>query len=185
MCKIETFLAVITLFASMSASALQVCSFGIPDTEGLRVREEKGCALSILGKKNYLGLDYLVFYDHDSISKTLSDDTFFVQEDNNYYFISEEAEDAKATLKVNKQEAARHIAFNGLDGYAAQAEYFVEKFPPWNSPKGSGYSLNVSCLFMAAGNGKKSFRTRFCTPQTEAGGRQMRLYKSMLEHIQP
>lgn len=173
------------LVFSASASAFPVCGFDVPDGDGLHFHKEDGCSVSVQEEKNYAGLDYLTFYDHSGIDKLLSDDTFFIQEDGVNYFVSEEADEPKITIKIKHQEAAKPISFNGMSGYTAGADYFVQVLPGWKDRKDSGYSLNISCTFVAAGNQQKAFRTRFCVPQTMAGSKQMTLYKSLVTKIQP
>jgi hypothetical protein len=170
---------------SASVGAFPVCGFDVPEGGDLRLYKDDGCSVSVQDKKNYAGMDYLTFYDHSGIDKLLSDDTFFVQEDGANYFVSEEADDPKITIKTKHQEAAKPISFNGMSGYTAGADYFVQVLPGWKDRKDSGYSLNISCTFVAAGNEQKSFKTRFCVPQTAAGSRQMTLYKSLVTKIQP
>jgi hypothetical protein len=173
------------LALSTSVSAFPVCGFDVPDGDDLHFHKENGCSVSIPGKKNYAGLDYLTFYDHSGIDKLLSDDTFFIQERGASYFVSEEFDDPKVTVKTKSEAVATPISFNGMSGYTAEVDYFVQFLPNWNGRRDSGYSLNISCTFVAAGDQQKAFKTRFCAPQTDAGRRQMALYKSLVNKIQP
>ena len=170
---------------SASVGAFPVCGFDVPEGGDIHLQKDAGCAVSVRDKKNYAELDYFKFYGHGGVDKLLSDDTFFVQEDGANYFVSEEVDDPKVTVNTKYQEPAKPIAFNGMNGYTARADYFVQVLPGWKDRKDSGYSLNISCTFVVAGNQQKAFKTRFCVPQTTAGNGQMDLYKSLVTKIQP
>ena len=173
------------LVFSASAGAFPVCGFDVPDGNGLHFQKEDGCAVSAQGKKNYAAMDYLTFFDHEGIDQLLSDDTFFIQENGEHYFVSEEVDDPNVTIKTQHQEAAKPVTFNGMSGYTARAEYFVQVLPGWNDAKDGGYSLNISCTFLVAGNGQKAFKTRFCVPQSVAGNKRLTLYNSLMMKVQP
>lgn len=170
---------------SASVGAFPICGFDVPETGDLHFRKEDGCSVSVQNKKNYAALDYLTFYDHSGIDTLLSDDTFFIQEDGASYFVSEEVDDPKVTIHARHQQAAKSISFGGMSGYTARADYFLQVLPDWKDRKDSGYSLNISCVFIAAGNQQKALKTRFCVPESLEGSRQMALYKSLVTKIRP
>jgi hypothetical protein len=170
---------------SVSANAFTVCGFDVPEGGDLHFHEEDGCSVSIQGKRNYAGLDYLKFYSHSGIDTLLSDNTFFIQENGANYFVSEEIDDPKITISTKHEGAAVPISFNGMSGYMAEVDYFVQVLPGWREREESGYSLNISCVVVAAGNRQKAFKTRFCVPTTGGESRQMFLYKSLVTKIKP
>jgi hypothetical protein len=170
---------------SASARAFSTCGFDVPDAANLHFHREDGCSVSVLGKKNYAGLDFLEFYEHRGIDELLSDDTFFITEDGKKYFVSEEVDDPRITVNVIRQGAATPISFNGLSGFSAKTGYFVQVLPNGEERKAASYSLKISCTFVAAGNQQKSFKGRFCVPETVDGRRLMATYRSLITKIHP
>lgn len=169
----------------MLATALPVCGFDIPDEETLHLQKDGGCSVSIQNKINYAQLDYLFFYKNKSIDKLLSDDLFFFKEEEKYYFVNEEIDDPKVTIKTPKDEAASPISIGTMHGYVSRSEHFVQDLPGWNAKDQEVYSFNLSCMTMAVGNEKQSFKTRFCTPHSRLGDKQMTTYKGIMTEVRP
>ncbi|WP_146055211.1 hypothetical protein [Paraburkholderia eburnea] len=174
-----------TLVFSASALASSACGFAIPDDGAMKLQVDDGCTYVIQDKKNYARLDYLGFSDSRSIQTLLGDDTYFIEENGAHYFISEDVEDARVTIKTLHLDPARPVSFNGLTGYAGSGEFFVQVLPAWQNRKEGGYSLKLMCSFMAAGNDKKSFRSRLCVPETAAGKKLAESYYAKLMAIKP
>ncbi len=151
----------------------------------MKLRVDDGCTYVVQDKKNYAQLDYLGFSDSRSIQTMLGDDTYFIEENGAHYFISEDVEDARVTIKTLHLDPAAPVSFNGLTGYTGSGEFFVQVLPAWQNRKDGSYSLKVMCSFMAAGNDKQSFRSRFCVPENAAGKKLAESYNAKLMGIKP
>ncbi|KVL72946.1 hypothetical protein WJ49_18460 [Burkholderia ubonensis] len=115
----------------------------------------------------------------------LSDNTYFIEEGGEHYFISEDVEDPKVTIKTIKMNPAKPVSFNGMTGYTASGEFFVQVLQDWKNRKKSNYSLKLSCAFLAAGDENKSFRSRFCVPETTEGRKLAESYRKLMMRVMP
>ncbi|MCA8251570.1 hypothetical protein QZM26_30010 [Burkholderia multivorans] len=170
---------------SASALASSVCGFAIPDDGAVKLQLDDGCTYVVRDKKNYAHLDFLGISDSRSIHTLLGDDTYFIEEDGAHYFISEDVEDGRVTIKTLHLDPAKPVSFNGLTGYTGSGEFFVQVLPAWQNRKEGSYSLKLMCSFMAAGNDKKSFSSRLCVPETAAGKALAENYRAKLMAIKP
>ncbi|WP_157653884.1 hypothetical protein [Burkholderia ubonensis] len=170
---------------SASAAAITACGFTIPDDSGLNIKVDEGCTYVVQGKKNYAKLDYLGFSGDVSIQTMLSDNTYFIEEGGEHYFISEDVEDPKVTIKTIKMNPAKPVSFNGMTSYTASGEFFVQVLQDWKNRKKSNYSLKLSCTFLAAGDENKSFRSRFCVPETTEGRKLAESYRKLMMRVMP
>ncbi|WP_124483621.1 hypothetical protein [Burkholderia stagnalis] len=174
-----------TLAFSASAAAFTACGFNIPDDGGLGLKVDDGCTYVVQGKRNYAKLDYLGFSGDMSIQAMLSDNAYFVEENGEHYFISEDVEDPKVTIKTIKMDPAKPVSFNDMTGYTASGEFFVQVLQDWKNREKSNYSLKLSCTFLAAGDEKKSFRSRFCVPETTEGRKLAARYNKLMMRVMP
>jgi len=170
---------------SASAAAFTACGFNIPDDSGPRLQVDDGCTYLVKGKKNYAQLDYLGFSGDRGIQAMLSDNTYFIEEGGEHYFVDEEVDDAKVTIKTIRMNPAKQISFNGMTGYTASGEFFVQVLQDWKNRRKANYSLKVTCTFLAAGDEGKSFRSRLCVPETAEGRNLAASYNRLMMRVKP
>ncbi len=176
-------IAVLCFFGATRAST--ACEFNFPENYEEFLFKEEGCAARVIGATNYAGLNYITFFDSTGIDALLHDDTVFLIRNGRKYFVNEEVDDPKTTIKILRQEPAKSIRFGELNGYEEWVEYFVQTLPDFGAESRMTYSGHLSCMTIAVGNKNKSFKTRFCTPKTISGITQLERYKLMLEGIRP
>src|SRR5208337_5084728 len=125
------------------------CGFNVEDNNSFHFKSDGACSISIMGNTNYHAMNYLEIDETQGIDKLLSDKNYFYNENGLGYFTSEEVDEPKATIHVKRDQSAKKISFNGLRGYTATVDYFVQKLPNFGDENAT-YSLDVSCIFLAA-----------------------------------
>lgn len=165
------------------ASAVSQCGFTLPDRVGAIVLENGGdCSMVAQNIINPAGLNYLTLLS-SNVADVLSDNTFLVNEDGKQYFVNEDVDDSNVTIKVVKQYQATPIRVNGMGGFEGRADFFVQVIPKAQWKDAAPYSGRVSCLIDVIGDESRSLKSRFCTPNTALGKRELKDYRSFLRMI--
>ncbi|WP_124616259.1 hypothetical protein [Burkholderia sp. Bp9143] len=165
------------------ASAVSQCGFTLPDMAGAIVLESGGdCSMVAQNITNPAGLNYLTLLS-SSVADVLSDNTFFINEGGKQYFVNEDVDDSNVTIKAIKQYQATPIHFNGMGGFEERADFFVQVLPKAQWKDTAPYSGRVSCLIDVIGDESRSLKSRFCTPNTALGKKELNDYRSFLRGI--
>jgi hypothetical protein len=169
--------------ASQAVHAYTQCGMSLPDSAKEFFGMSEECEISFHHGVNYSNLNYLEFSNKSGVSEILNDSTFFANFDYRNYFVSEEVDDPRVTIKVLGQEEAQPIQVSGMYGYQGKSTLFVQVLPAANQKKSRLFSGRFSCLTVAEGNNQKSFKGRFCAPDNSTGRDQLIRFKSVLNEI--
>jgi len=176
----------LTIFsvASSYSLAFPACGLNIPDGIGLQQESSDECSILIEKKINFESLDYFHIYEHTGVAELLSDNTYFINNKEAPYFVSEEINDPKFTIHTIKQDQAQPIQFGKFHGYEGFAKYFIQILPT-ESQQDTSYPSSISCAFIVAGSDEKSFKMRTCFPSTASGMLELGNIVSAIKTIQP
>jgi hypothetical protein len=176
-------LAAVCLVSQATHASTQ-CGLNWPDGAKEFFRMNEKCEISFDHDVIYANLNYLTIYDKSGFREILEDSTFFANFDGKNYFVSEEVDDPRVTIKVLGQEEAQPIQTSGVRGYQGKSTIFVQVLPAAGQKKSRLFSGRLSCLTVAEGDDHKSFKGRFCAPDNSAGRSRLIRFKSVLSKVE-
>ena len=175
---------IIVCLASQAAHAHTQCGLNLPDSAKEFLGISENCEISFVHDVDYANLNYFTIYNKSGVNEILNDSTFFANFDGKNYFVSEEVDDPKVTIKVLGQEEAQPIKASGIQGYQGKSTLSVQILPPADQKKSRLFSGRLSCLMVVEGNDLRSFKGRFCAPDNSAGRERLKRFKSFVDGIE-
>ncbi len=160
------------------------CGVGFPIEAEEFFRINEACEILFNQHVNYANMNYVTFMGDAGVSEILSDETFFAKFGDKKYFVNKEVDEPRVVVKIVSLKQARPIKTTAGHGYQGNSTLFIQILPANDQKNDSSFSGRLSCLTVAEGDNRRSFKARFCAPESNAGRGQMKRFNSIIKNVQ-